>query len=126
MVLIKNLIDYHDKGDFEGDLIWAIHTGPIRINRVDHENILWDDNGVWHINFQYTLKIVFTDGTEMVFTGGPEAIAKKNESGVDLVTFLKDYMENGYEFPTDQDYIELDDLVLQWFEKNIIITRGLQ
>lgn len=112
MVLIKNLIDYHDKGDFERDRIWSIYTGPIRINRVDHKNILWNSNGVWNINFQYTLKIVFTDGTEMVFTGGPEAIAKKNDSGVDLVTFLKDYMENGYEFPTDQDYIELDDLVL--------------
>lgn len=112
MVLIKNLIDYHDKGDFERDRIWSICTGPIRINRVNHKNILWNSNGEWNINFQYTLKIVFADGTEMVFTGGPEAIAKKNEFGVDLVTFLKDYMENGYEFLRVQDYIELDDLVL--------------
>ena len=113
MVLIKNLIDYHDKGDFERDSVWAIHTGPARINKVDHKNIYCGGSNIWQINFQYTLKIVFTDGTEMVFTGGPRATDKKNESGVDLVTFLKDYMENGYEIPaSDQDYIELDDLVL--------------
>lgn len=113
MVLIKNLIDYHDKGDFEHDSVWAIHSGPrTKITRINHENIYYDC-GIWQIDFQYTLKIVFTDGTEMVFTGGPKATDKKNESGVDLVTFLKNYMENGYEIPTsDQDYIELDDLIL--------------
>ena len=58
------------------------------------------------------IQSLFEDDTEMVFKGGPVAIAKKNENGMDLVTFLKDYMENGYEIPTDQDYIELDDLVL--------------
>ena len=112
MVLIKNLIDYHDKGDFERGAKWAIHSGPTKITRVNHENVYWN-GGFWQIDFQYTLKIVFTDGTEMVFTGGPRAADKKNESGMDLVTFLKNYMENGYELPTsDQDYIELDDLVL--------------
>ena len=111
MVLIKNLIDYHDEGDFERDRIWAIYTGPVRINYVNHKNIFWE-GGVWNIDFQYTLKIIFTDGTEMVFTGGPEATEKKNESGVDLLTFLKNYIENGYEFHFDQDYIELDDLIL--------------
>lgn len=54
----------------------------------------------------------FIDGTEMVFTGGPEATDKKNESGVDLVTFLKNYIENGYEIESVPDYIELDDIVL--------------
>ena len=113
MVLIKRLIDYHDKGDLERDRIWASHTGPTKINKVDDSNIYWGGGYLWNIDFQHTLKIVFTDGTEMVFAGGPEAIAKKNESGVDLLTFLKNYMENGYELPTsDQDYIELDDLVL--------------
>ena len=113
MVLIKNLIDYHNKGDFERNRTWAIHCGPTtKITRVNHENVYWN-GGFWQIDFQYTLKIVFTDGTEMVFTGGARATDKKNESGVDLVTFLKNYMENGYELPTqDQDYIELDDLVL--------------
>ena len=113
MVLIKKLIDYHDKGDLERDRIWACHTGPTKIAKVDHSNIYWGGGYLWNIDFQYTLKIIFTDGTEMVFAGGPKATDKKNESGMDLVTFLKNYMENGYELPTsDQDYIELDDLVL--------------
>lgn len=113
MVLIKKLIDYHDPGDLERDRVWACHTGPTKINKVDHNNIYWGGGYLWNIDFQYTLKIIFTDGTEMVFAGGPEATDKKNESGVDLLTFLKDYMKNGYELPTsDQDYIELDDLVL--------------
>lgn len=113
MVLIKKLIDYHDKGDLERDRIWACHTGPTKIGKVDDSNIYWGGGYLWNIDFQYALKIVFEDGTEMVFSGGPEAIAKKNEAGMDLLTFLKNYIENGYELPTpDQDYIELDDLVL--------------
>ena len=112
MVLIKNFIDYHNKGDLESDSVWAMHTGPTKITEVDHKSIYWGGGYVWQIDFQYTLKIVFTDGTEMVFTGGPEATDKKNESGVDLVTFLKNYIANGYELQMDQDYIELDDLVL--------------
>lgn len=107
------LIDYLNPGDFERNLVWSTHIGLTKIAKVDHENIYWDNGYLWNIDFQYTLKIVFTDGTEMVFTGGREATEKKNESGVDLVTFLKDYMENGYELPvSNQDYIELDDLVL--------------
>lgn len=118
------LIDYLNPGDFERNLVWSTHIGLTKIAKVDHENIYWDNGYLWNIDFQYTLKIVFTDGTEMVFTGGREATEKKNESGVDLVTFLKDYMENGYELPvSNQDYIELDDLVLQQSEKNIIITK---
>lgn len=118
MNLIKYLIDYHDKGHMEHDRIWSKYdainaTGHcMKPTGVDSEQITWSE---WHwmIHFQYALKIIFEDDTEMVFKGGPEATAKKNESGVDLVTFLKDYMENGYELPTsDQDYVELEDIVL--------------
>lgn len=71
MVLIKNLIDYHDKGHMEHNRIWANYdaisaTGHcMKPTGVDSEQIKWS-GWHWMIHFQYALKIVFEDDTEMV------------------------------------------------------------
>lgn len=55
--------------------------------------------GAWQIDFQYATKIVFENGVEMIFKGGKNPHNKVNDEGIDLVTFLNKYIENGYELP---------------------------
>lgn len=117
MNLIKYLIDYHDKGHLEEDRIWskygAINASGhcMKPTDIDDEQITWS-GWHWQINFQYALKIEFGDGTVMVFKGGKAAKDKVNDSGVDLVTFIQDYIDNNYELPANDNYIDLDDIII--------------
>ena len=117
MNLIKYLIDYHDEGHLEQDRIWSTYDAInakghcMRPTNVDDSQIYWS-GWHWMIHFQYALKIIFEDDTEMVFKGGAPARAKVNDDGVDLVTFLQEYINNDYELPSTTDFIELDDIVL--------------
>lgn len=114
MNLIKYLIDYHDEGHMEQGRIWARYDAinatshcmkPIS---VDAYKIIW--NGWdWSIDFQYALKIVFEDGMEMVFKGGAPARAKVNDEGIDLVTFMEEYIANNYEIPHNNEVFISDD-----------------
>ena len=117
MNLIKYLTDYHDEGHLGQDRIWAHfdatdQTGHLlKATRVDDQKIYWND-WHWQINFQYALKIEFGDGTIMVFKGGSAAKDKVNDDGVDLVTFMQNYIDNNYELPTNDNYIDLDDIII--------------
>lgn len=114
MNLIKYLIDYHDEGHMEQDRIWARYdainaTGHcMKPTRVNDEQIIWS-GWYWMIHFQYALKIVFEDGTEMIFKGGPEARNKVNDEGIDLVTFIEEYIANNYEIPHNKEIFISDD-----------------
>ena len=114
MNLIKYLIDYHDKGHMEQDRIWSRYdainaTGHcMKPTSVDNEQITWP-GWHWMIHFQYALKIVFEDDTEMVFKGGPAAKEKVNDDGTDLVTFIEEYIANNYEIPHNNEVFISDD-----------------
>ena len=64
------------------------------------------------INFQYALKIIFEDGTVMLFKGGKAAKDKVNDDRVDIVTFIQNYIDNNYELPPNDNYIDLDDIII--------------
>lgn len=114
MNLIKYLIDYHDKGHMEQDRIWSRYdaiysTGHcLKPTYVDDSQIYWT-GWHWMIHFQYALKIVFEDDTEMVFKGGRTAKEKVNDEGIDLVTFIEEYIANNYEIPHNNEVFISDD-----------------
>ena len=114
MNLIKYLIDYHDEGHLEQHRIWARYNAInatshcMKPTGVDEYKIVW--NGWdWSIDFQYALKIIFEDDTEMVFKGGPAARAKVNDEDMDLVTFIEEYIANNYEIPHNNEVFISDD-----------------
>lgn len=114
MNLIKYLIDYHDEGHLEQGRIWATYNAVnepghvLKPTGVDDYKIVWK-GWDWSIDFQYALKIVFEDDTEMVFKGGAPARAKLNDEGMDLVTFMEEYIANNYEIPHNNEVFISDD-----------------
>lgn len=114
MNLIKKLIDYEKEYSLKDGIIWATYNAlnePRRVMKptsVDDYKIVWK-GWDWSINFQYALKIVFEDGMEMVFKGGAPARAKVNDEGMDLVTFMEEYIANNYEIPHNNEVFISDD-----------------
>ena len=114
MNLIKELIDYNKEYNLKDGVIWAVYNAMnepghvIKLTGVDDYKIVWKGQ-YWSINFQYALKIVFEDGMEMVFKGGPAAKEKVNDDGMDLVTFMEEYIANNYEIPHNNEVFISDD-----------------
>lgn len=113
MVLITGFEDYLKQETFNARVTWARNNmsdnegRPYKITGCNSHFIQWGDPrndpiyrvGAWQIDFQYATKIVFENGVEMIFKGGKNPHNKVNDEGIDLVTFLNKYIENGYELP---------------------------
>lgn len=113
MVLITGFKDYLKQETFNERLTWARKdmsdngVRPFKIKSCDNRFIQWGDPlndpiycvGTWQIDFQYAVEIAFENGIEMIFKGDKNPYKKVNDEGIDLVTFLNKYIENGYELP---------------------------
>lgn len=112
MVLITSFEDFVKRETFDARVRWAYRDTsnngdrPYKITSCDKHLIRWGDLhdpihciGKWQIDFQYATKIVFENGVEMIFKGDENPYKKVNDDGIDLVTFLNKYIEDGYELP---------------------------
>ena len=112
MVLITSFEDFVKQATFDARIRWAYRDTsnngdrPYKVTSCDEHVIRWGDLhdpihyiGKWQIDFQYAVKIVFENGVEMIFKGGESPYKKVNDEGIDLVTFLNKYIEDGYELP---------------------------
>ena len=114
MVLITSFEDFVKQATFDARIRWAYRDTsnngdrPYKITSCDERVIRWGDPlhdpvycvGTWQIDFQYAVKIVFENGVEMIFKSGESPYKKVNDEGIDLVTFLNEYIKNGYELST--------------------------
>ena len=117
MVRIIKLYDYETEYNLEHDQPWSASNYLGELIEVTDKKLTFD-SGWWYINFQYATTLVFLDDDgkqpiSITFKGGKLATEKVNNEGIDLKTFMDEFLSNHCSsIPTFDNKLEnIDDII---------------
>lgn len=117
MVKIIKFYDYENKANLEHDRPCSSSNYLGELIEVTDKKLIFDA-GWWYINFQYAITLVFLDDDgkqpiTITFKGGKLPTEKANNEGIDLKTFMDEFLTNHCSsIPTFDNKLEnIDDVI---------------